>query len=64
MPDNLTAEAFRAFDRWCAEHDRDGVMDILDAAVAYTEWSHKNSIEKYLDAAQPVGHPQNTERRP
>ncbi|MFZ5713075.1 MAG: hypothetical protein ACOY3N_09565 [Bradyrhizobium sp.] len=45
-------EAFRAFDRWRAEHDPDCEMDILEAAAAYSDWASTNSIEKYLDAAQ------------
>lgn len=48
------AEAFRAFQRWVDEHDPDGNMEALDQAAAYVEWANKNSIEKYLDAAQPV----------
>ena len=47
-------EAYRAFDRWRAEHDPEGNMDICDQAIAYAEWAEKNSIEKYLDAAQGV----------
>lgn len=47
-------EAFRAFERWAAEHDPDGNMDADVAARAYSEWASKNSIERYLDAAQPV----------
>lgn len=47
-------EAFRAFDRWVKEHDPDGNMDVLDQAVAYKEWAEKNSVERYMDAAQPV----------
>lgn len=42
-------EAFRVFDRWRAEHDPDGEMDILEAAAAYDTWARTNSIEKYLD---------------
>jgi hypothetical protein len=45
-------EAFRAFDRWLKEYDPDGNMEICDAVVSYSEWCKKNSIEKYLDAAQ------------
>lgn len=52
-PDEWVAEAFRCFERWRTDHDPEGNMDVLDAAVAYNEWSTKNSIEKYLDAAQP-----------
>lgn len=52
-PDPL-GEAYRAFERWCREHDPDGNMDVVNQAMAYSEWSEKNSIEKYLDAAQPV----------
>lgn len=48
-------EAFRAFERWRSEHDPDGVMNILDAAAAYAEWSTKNRIDRYLDSAQPAG---------
>lgn len=48
------AEAFRCFSRWCAEHDPDGEMEILDAAMAYAAWAETNSIAKYLDSAQPV----------
>lgn len=47
----IQAEAYRAFDRWRAEHDPDGTMDILEASVAYSEWSITNSIAPYLDAA-------------
>lgn len=43
------AEAYRAFERWRAEHDPDGEMGILEAATAYYEWAATNSIEKYLD---------------
>ena len=42
-------EAYRAFERWCAEHDPDGELDICDAALAYSEWASTNSIAKYLD---------------
>lgn len=49
-------EAYRAFDRWRAEHDPDGEMDILQAAAAYSDWASTNSIEKYLDAAQHTPH--------
>jgi hypothetical protein len=52
--DDLVGEAFRAFERWCRDHDPEGNMDVFDAAVAYNEWADKNSIERYLDAAQPV----------
>lgn len=48
-------EAFRAFNRWVKEHDPDGEMDIIEQSNAYYEWSKNNSIEKYLDKAQPVG---------
>lgn len=41
--------AYRVFDRWRAEHDPDGGMDILEAAAAYSLWASENSIEKYLD---------------
>lgn len=47
-------EAFRAFNRWVKEHDPDGNMDIMEQSEAYYEWSKNNSIEKYLDKAQPV----------
>jgi hypothetical protein len=46
------AEAFRVFDRWRRDHDPDGDMDILEAAVAYAAWADTNSIEPYLDASQ------------
>lgn len=46
---DIQAEAFRAFDRWCAEHDPDGAMDVLEAAAAYSLWASTNSIEPYLD---------------
>ena len=48
----ISAEAFRAFDRWRSEHDPDGMMDILEASAAYFIWAATNSIEPYLDAAQ------------
>lgn len=47
----LPEEAFRAFDRWCAEHDPDGAMDTLEAAIVYSEWARTNSIAPYLDPA-------------
>jgi hypothetical protein len=47
----MQEEAYRVFDRWRAEHDPDGVMDILEAAVAYSDWAAANSIAPYLDAA-------------
>lgn len=47
-------EAILAFRRWVDEHDPDGNMDVLDQAIAYTEWANKSSIERYLDAAQPI----------
>lgn len=50
----MIGEAWRCFERWCCEHDPGGDMDLLDQALAYSEWANKNSIEKYLDAAQPV----------
>jgi len=33
---DIVAEAFEAFDRWCAENDPDGEMDVLDQADAYS----------------------------
>jgi hypothetical protein len=48
-------EAFRVFDRWRADHDPDGEMDILDAATAYAAWAETNSIVPYLDANQGAG---------
>lgn len=48
---NTQAEAFRAFERWCWDHDPDGLMDILEAAAAYSEWANTNSILPYLDDA-------------
>lgn len=45
----IQAEAYRAFDRWRAEHDPDGTMDVLEAAIAYYLWAASNSIEPYLD---------------
>lgn len=49
-------EAYRAFERWRADHDPDGEMEILDAATAYYAWSQTNSIEPYLDqASEPRG---------
>lgn len=50
--ENMTGEAFRAFERWQKDHDPAGNMDIADAALAYSEWAEKNGIEKYLDATQ------------
>lgn len=50
----MVGEAFRCFERWCREHDPDGDMELLDQVVAYSAWADKNSIERYLDAAQPV----------
>jgi hypothetical protein len=47
----IQAEAYRAFDRWRAEHDPDGTMDILEASVAYSEWANTHSIAPYLDDA-------------
>lgn len=41
------------FERWQAEHDPDGEMELLEAAMAYTKWAETNSIEKYLDAQWP-----------
>lgn len=35
----LQEQAYRAFARWCAEHDPDGEMDIFDAKDAYSLWS-------------------------
>lgn len=52
--ESIHGEAFRAFDRWCREHDPEASMDMAEQAAAYSEWASKNSIEKYLDAAQPV----------
>lgn len=52
LAEMIAGEAYRAFDRWLAEHDPDGEMDLLEASAAYAEWSSKNSIAKYLDAAQ------------
>lgn len=49
-----SAEAFRAFERWVKEHDPDGNMDIAEQAITYSKWAETSSIEKYLDAAQPV----------
>lgn len=57
-------EAYRAFDRWRAEHDPDGEMDILDAAVAYSTYAAEHGITKYLDAAQPPGYTQYMGYRP
>jgi hypothetical protein len=48
----IQSKAYRAFERWQAEHDPDGEMDLLDASVAYAEWASKNSIAPYLDDAQ------------
>jgi len=45
----IQAEAYRAFERWCAEHDPAGKLDMLEAAAAYSEWASRNSIEPYLD---------------
>jgi hypothetical protein len=50
--DEQIDEAHRMFERWRTEHDPDGVMDLLDAVAAYSEWAKKNSIERYLDATQ------------
>ena len=47
----IAGEAYRAFDRWLAEHDPDGKMSLADAAVAYSNWSDTNSTAKYMDAA-------------
>jgi hypothetical protein len=47
----LMEEAYRVFDRWRAEHDPEGEMNILDAAVAYSEWADTNSIARYLDSS-------------
>jgi hypothetical protein len=33
----IVAEAFDAFDRWRAERDPDGEMELLDAAAAYAK---------------------------
>jgi hypothetical protein len=55
----MQEEAYRVFDRWRAEHDPLGELEILEAATAYVQWAEKNSIAKYLDAAQPS--PQVTE---
>jgi hypothetical protein len=49
---NQAAEAFRVFERWQAEHDPDGEMELLEAAAAYSAWAETNSIAKYLDSAQ------------
>lgn len=45
-------EAWRAFDRWCNEHDPDGELEPLDRVLAYTRWASTNSIAPYLDPAQ------------
>ena len=55
MSTDLLGEAWRVFERWRAEHDPDGEMDMLDAAAAYSKWAEANSIEKYLDARYPQG---------
>lgn len=47
-------EPWRAFDRWCAEHDPDGDLAPLDAVMAYSKWASVNSIEPYLDGASPL----------
>lgn len=54
LGNHIQTEAFRAFDRWVKDHDPDGAMDFSEQAIAYSEWAEKNSIEKYLDAAQLV----------
>lgn len=54
LAEMICGEAYRAFDRWCQEHDPDGNMDLVEQAAAYSEWAGKNSIARYLDAAQPV----------
>jgi hypothetical protein len=41
--------AYRVFDRWRAEHDPDGDMDILEAAAAYSIWAATNDLTPYLD---------------
>lgn len=48
----MQAEAYRVFERWQAEHDPEGEMDILEASVAYAAWADNNSIAPYLDDAQ------------
>jgi hypothetical protein len=50
--ERTAAEAFRCFERWQAEHDPDGEMELLDAVLAYSKWADTNSIARYLDAAQ------------
>jgi hypothetical protein len=49
--DEIQEAAYRVFDRWRAEHDPDGEMDILDAAAAFHSWIAENSITPYLDGA-------------
>lgn len=48
----IQEEAYRAFDRWRAEHDPNGEMEILEAAVAYTAYAAEHGISKYLDSHQ------------
>lgn len=50
----IQAEAYRVFERWRADYDPNGEMDILDAAVAYYAWAADNSIEPYLSKTQGI----------
>lgn len=54
----IAGEAFRAFERWCRDHDPDGELDILEAAAAYSTWADMNSIVPYLDSRSPLNQAQ------
>ena len=52
MGENQTEAAWRAFERWCDEHDPDGDLEPLERVVAYSTWAASNSVAPYLDAPE------------
>jgi hypothetical protein len=61
MPIDFSTEGWRVLERWLAEHhpdsaegDEDELFGIFEAVEAFHRWARTNSIDKYLDANQPV----------
>ena len=42
LGEQIAADAWTAFDRWCDEHDPEGEMSVLEQVEAYGKWCDAN----------------------